>query len=1056
VDAAYSDHKKLFDLYLKDLQNMFNQREYTEMSYRTFLHTFIENLGRVHNVNWNLTQESQMEDGIIGRPDFKAYRGNTSIGYIETKGILSNLDEVLKTDQLRNYLSSINNLILTNYCRFLLFRDGQKILDIQLVQEYELRKTAYAGIRKLPEFMRLLDDFFSYRFPQIRSASVLAHELAKKSRLLKDLAKVQLTRDQLAYDVGKETSNVFEFLQIMRELIFEISIDNCSDNYAQTITYGLFLGRYYQTKAKDYVLGTPITRVNAYNFIPKNIGLIRKIILNIVSDLPDDMNWIVEEICEVLNGADIKTSLSEVSSRTGQSKHSPKDSFLLFYEDFLREYDPKKRKEHGVYYTPRQIVSFIVKSVEKILKNDFQIQDGFADNTVTALDPSIGTGSFLNLLYVRAILELITKKRAGEKIEFIKRHVLGHFYGFELLIPPYILAHLKLSQQLSSWGYDLSEEDRIQVFLTNTLEDPHSHKHERLDAFVREIGQENKKANEIKNKEILVVLGNPPYNKHAYNRSEWILNLTADYKHGLNERRLGNLNDDYVNFFRFAQWKVQQNPNGVLAFITNNSFIDNTTFRGMRKSLLETFNEIYILNLHGDSNLNNPSPNGENDENVFDIKQGVCISILIRKEGDETHKVFYSDYWGDKNKKLKYIDSNNIKTINWTELHPNGDYYLFVPSELNQISEYNSFYPITQIFDVYNSGLETKRDNFIVSYTREELQEKMSIFSNPLIDYRTIESQFGLEDIVIGKDKKGKLKYEWKLIECKQEFEKSGYDNNSIVKYSYRPFDQRWIYFSPKLISRPRNPESDLIISNNISLCVSRLTKAPIFSSALVSDSLVDLKFSEYSRGVYFFPLLRNKDSLSSELSLKSLNLNDKSVNFSDDFKKFIISYYQPKQMANEVFNYIYAILQSKIYREKYNDYLRIDFPKVYFTKNLEVFKKLSNLGEKLVDLHLEKTHPTFDLEFNVEGTNEVEKIEYEEGKLFINELQYFSPVPLEVWNYRIGNYEVLKKYLKGRKGRKLNMMEIRQVARISGIIKETIKTVSEIDDLLSLELENA
>lgn len=1028
--------------YFSRVQQTYHRGDASEMSYRTFFQNFIEKIAEGLIPKCQLTQESQKAEGIFGRPDFKARRGAVTVGYIETKDILSDLDEVLRTDQLKKYLSSINNMIITDYCRFILIRNGQKTeLDIQLITSDKLREGDCTGLEsKLSDLKRLIVEFFDYKLTFIRSAGTLAAELAKRSHLLKDLSKTQLEKDKLAEQIGEPTSAVYEFLKVMKKLIPDISLDDCADAYAQTISYGLFLGRYYSVQLGNTTKGVPITRTNAASFIPQNIGLIRKILLNVGADLPSDLAWIVEEILDVLNSTDVQVTLSDVVERTGHRAEKEKEAFLVFYEDFLTEYDPRKRKELGVYYTPRQIASFIVKSIEDILKRDFGKVDGFASNDVTVLDPATGTGTFLNLAYLRAILELKNSGRRGMIEGMIRSHILKDFYGFELLMPAYVLAHLKLSRQLSTWNYGLQVNERAQVYLTNTLDDPEENNITTLDAFMKEISQEARVAGEVKRKPILVILGNPPYNKRSYNRSPWILRQIRTYKQDLTERRLGNLDDDYVKFFRFGQWKIDGNPDGILGFVSNNSFLSDTTFRSMRKSLFGTFNYLYILNLHGDTNLHELTPEGEADENVFNIKQGVTISLFFKKQGSKEHRLFYFDLWGKRETKLLWLDRFSLSSVKWRELHPEQEYCLFSPSSLDAITEYNTFFPIDQIFEEFNSGIETKKDKFLVNTTKEELIQKMKVFSNMSLSDGEVKNRLSIEDIEIGTDKKGKPLFEWRVEEARKTIEREGILPDLCVPYLYRPFDYRWIYFSEDLVSRCRRPEADLMLDgSNESICVSRLTKARRFSSALAADSIIDLKYCEYSRGVYFFPMFKGG---------KISNNGIRQSNFTSEFMAHIKGILGSQLTDEMIFHYIYGVLFSPSYRERYNDRLRIDFPRIPITQDIEKFRQLSQFGKELLDLHLMRAVRNVTTNFDVEGSNKVDFVRYRDEKAFINESQYFEPITKDVWAYDVGNYLVLDKWLKGRKGRRLDNAEIEHFRQMVEVIKRTFEITKKIDDI--------
>ena len=420
-----------------------------------------------------------------------------------------------------------------------------------------------------------------------------------------------------------------------------------------------------------------------------------------------------------------------------------RDPFSFFYEDFLAHYDPEKRKALGVYYTPRPVISFIVKSVNLILKSNFHKVTGFAEDDVTVLDPAVGTGTFLWLVYLLTLVELKNKGLGGIIRSKIKNHIMKDFYGFEILISPYIFAHIKLSIVLSKWYYEMNDTERIPVYLTDTLEPSESHG---LIPFMRELNEESRAANEIKqNGRILVLVSNPPYSGTSANKSNWILNLLkkgygagdGHYDDGyfqvegkpLKEKNPKWLQDDYVKFIRFAQRKIDKNGEGIIGFITNHGYIDNPTFKGMRYSLLKSFNRIYILNLHGSILKKDLSPDGSKDENVFDIKQGVAIGIFVKTKKFDDTKLFHADLFGTREFKFDWLDKNTVNSVEFTELNPKSPQYLFVPQGNIFEEKYRTFWDITEIFPVNSVGIVTARDNFTINWTKDEIWNTVSDFA---------------------------------------------------------------------------------------------------------------------------------------------------------------------------------------------------------------------------------------------------------------------------------------------------------------------------------------
>jgi hypothetical protein len=608
-----------FQEYFKEIRARYLTGDYTELSLRTPLENFVRSL----NKDYGLIQEPKRTRNL-GAPDFKAFNGIKKIGYIETKDLNRNLDEELKSDQIEKYRKSIDNIILTNYFRFILLKHDKILFDFNLFNLSDLDDSKFiVQDRNIEKYLSLISVFFGYNLTTLKTPEELSFELSKRAKLLKDLAKEQLNEDILKAKDNQPASSIYDFYVGAKELIHDISVDDCADAYAQTIAYGLFLARMNSTLNLD--------RNNAASFIPRSIGVIKKIFLNISGDaVPSSVSWIIDEIVEIMNASDMNNIISTIDAR-GKTDRDP---FTFFYEDFLSAFDPEKKKHLGVYYTPRPVVHFIVNSIDLILQNDFGKSGGFTEDDVTVLDPAVGTGTFLWLIYTLTLVKLKNSGMSGLIRKKIENHILKDFYGIEILITPYIIAHLKLSMVLKKWFYEVKDTERSQVYLANTLEPFVSHG---LMAFMREISEESRIANELKLKRrVLVITGNPPYHGMSANKGEWIRNLLKNgyvlksgiedfgYSsvdgHPLGEKNPKWLQDDYVKFIRFAQWKMDVAGEGIIGFITNHGYLDNPTFRGMRQSLLKSFDAIYVLNLHGSVLRNKKRANMEKDENVFDIR----------------------------------------------------------------------------------------------------------------------------------------------------------------------------------------------------------------------------------------------------------------------------------------------------------------------------------------------------------------------------------------------------------------------------------------------------
>jgi len=1004
--------------YFKEVIKIYMRGDYTEGTYRTPFENFIKGL----NSDYTLIQEPQRITGL-GTPDFKAFYGARKVGFIEAKDIDKNLDEIIETDQIKKYREGIDNLLLTNYLRFILIRRGHRVYDCNLFTLYDLDK-GHPRISddKIEEFHTLITEFFGYSLPTITSAEELAEELSKRAKLLKELAKDQLLEDLEKIKSSEPPSSIYDFYEGIKELIKDISIEDCADAYAQTVTYGLFLARRGCQNKLD--------RKTAAYYIPKNVGVIKRIFLNISGvEFPPNISWIVDDIIDILNASKLDEILTKIDKRGKKDK----DPVIFFYEDFLNYYEPEKRKHLGVYYTPRPVVNFIVNSVHSILKKYFDKPLGLADDSVNVLDPAIGTGTFFWIAFLIVFGELKNQGLRGIIFEKIRGHLLKHFYGFEILITPYVISHLKLGDLLQKWHYNFRNGDRIQVYLTNTLEPSEVHG---LLPFMREITDESRIANQIKlKKPILVVMGNPPYSVSSSNKSKWIIEKMEEYKKDLKERNIQPLDDDYIKFIRFAQWKIEQNGQGIVGFITNNSYLDGIIHRQMRKSLFESFDRIYILNLHGSSRKNEKCPDGRKDVNVFDIQQGVAVGIFIKNKKLGEKKVYYADLWGSRGDKYRWLDRHTIVNVKWQELKHKEPYYFFVPKDLFLQNEYERFWKITDIFKDWSSGVKTHRDHFIVGFTKEEIVQRLKVFTGNLSG-ELIKEKLRLKDT-----------RDWKVKEAREKAKKVNFEEK-IYPYAYRPFDNRLICYELSLIDRgcDRWQLMKHLLSENMAIATTRKYPTTKNFGALVGSFVGDIHF--VSDQTYFFSLYLYLNENREKLLDKKISIPERIPNFTVEFLKFISKKYNRKLTSEKIFYYIYAILYSPTYRKRYEEFLRYDFPRIPFVDDYEKFKNLSELGKELVDLHLMKKKLPTKVKFDIPGSNVVEKVRYENGKVAINNGQYFNGVPEDVWDFYIGGYQVLDKWLKSRKNRKLEGRDIEQFLQIVEIIRETIKLMEEIDKI--------
>jgi len=1055
--------------YFKKLTEASNRGDAREETYYPILKDlFDEYCSSIGKKNVHIT--SQPKKTEAGNPDFRVWDGKQHItGYIEAKDpSVENLDRIEDTEQLKRYLHTFPNLILTNFLEFRLYRNGaltDKVLVGRPVILHKLKTTP--PVEKETELLQLLEKFFSFSLPKVYDAKSLAIELAKRTRFLKDEVITQELREE------EQTGKGFirGFYEAFRQyLISSLTEDEFADLYSQTITYGLFAAR---TRSEN-----GFNRKLAYDNIPQTIGILRDVFQFVsLGALPQQMEWIIDDISEVLSVTDTNKLLHQYFHE-GKGK----DPIIHFYETFLSEYDPKTREMRGVFYTPEPVVSYIVRSVHIILKSFFGKSDGFASDLVTVLDPAAGTLTFLAEAAKLTVKEFTSRYGEGAKSSLIKEYILNNFYAFELMMAPYAIGHLKMSFLLEELGYKLQANDRFKFYLTNTLEMEELAQTE-LPGMVS-LSEESQMAGKVKKEQpILAILGNPPYSGHSSNIGDWISKEIKTYFYvdgkPLNERNSKWLQDDYVKFIRFAQWKIDQEGEGVLGFITNHSYLDNPTFRGMRQSLMQSFDEIYLLDLHGNSLKKEKCLDGSKDENVFDIQQGVTIGLFVKKqekkdeqlhpmfqpspqigifdekpieEKPRKHKcnVYHSELWGIRADKYDWLQNNDIKTTMWKKIRPKSEFYLFIPRDEKLLKQYQAYSKITDIFPVNSVGIVTSRDNFVIDFGRNALKRRIMQFRDRRMPDELIGQTYDLKD-----------KPNWNLKDARECIMKDDDWEQAITKILYRPFDEQWIFYHDAVIERSRKKVMQHMLKDNLGLITNRQVNSEfrhaLCSNMIINDCTVSLETKERS---YLFPLYLylqkdkpKKKFLGSIMMLfeEQAEYRGKKPNLSQALVERLIEEFKKTPSAEEIFYYIYGVLYSNIYRTKYSEFLKIDFPRIPFTTNYKVFHKMAGLGEKLVGLHLMQSP---DLDRPVaklsDGDNRIKKVKYDSKtkKLYINDAQHFESIPQDVWNYEIGGYQVCEKWLKDRKERILSLDEIKTYCRIVTSIQKTIQVQKKIDEL--------
>ncbi|WP_288680989.1 type ISP restriction/modification enzyme [uncultured Brachyspira sp.] len=1011
-----------------------------------------------------------------GAPDFRFEINSLILGYIENKRVNANLEEIIKSEQIKKYLELSDNIIITDYLRFIrIDKDGNIISEVRLCELSELKNYNKAFMQskqlnlkeKANKLFEIFELFLSCKPQPINTALKFADALARRTRILKDslLEMEGNERVKALYDIFKNT------------IYSKIDYADFCDNFAQTLTYSLFL-------AKLNASGEKIDLYNLTKFIPKSFPLIRAM-SKFLQDLKevDDKNlktidWLLIEIVNINNNIDEKLIIEELNKFSLDKNLKlimNKDPYMHFYETFLSYYNPELREKRGVYYTPQSVVDFIINSIDLILKKDFNKVKGFGDalnqkDSITLLDFATGTGTFL-LDSFRKALSYYDKNSAKYKPE----ELINKFYGFEFMIAPYTIAHLKLSQTLKEeFNYTLDDNERLNIFLTNTLETINIKEEKEKFSILVDLIKETELAQETKDKNILIITGNPPYSGASANKGIFEEEIRSKYKDSLEKEPLAIIRngkiekeknpkwllDDYVKFIRFAEMKLnKQKEGGIFGFISNNSFLDNPTFRGMRYSLLKSFDKIYILDLHGNVRKKEISPDGSKDENVFDIMQGVSINIFVRYSnlGDSNlAKVYHYDLFGKREDKYKFLFDNNLDNIEWKELKFEAPFFLFVPQDENKKVEYDKGYSVKDMFRISGVGICTKRDDIVFQNDKEKLKNLLNDFAS-----KSKEELYKLYDI--GKDSGG-WKLDWAINAVKEN--KDNLDK-FIIKCHYRPFDFRWTYYVNIHCGFMARPVYDIFEhffnnKNNIGLVCDRGTKLQDISNIFISDKLIDLHL--VGSGSYIFPLyIYNTENVRKILreeneevggmfeDIKHFENKVRIENFTPKFRKFINEKYGEIK-PEEILGYIYAILFHKEYRKKYLDFLKIDFPKIPFVESKDYFLKFAKLGEELYNLHLgnlkiqkEVGEPMF--KDNKNKNEKIVKAIYNENEkdLFVNESLYFKNVDKEVWEYKIGGYQVLDKYLKSHKNENIDYEHFENMIKI---LTRSIEIEAEISKL--------
>lgn len=1005
-------------LYFEELQKKIKTNLATEHTYRSDLQGLIERIT-------NITVLNEPKRLQCGAPDLILVRDGIPIGYVETKDIGSNLDRERESIQLMRYRKSLSCLILTDYLTFYFYRDGSEIERISIA--HLDREILFTHNDNLKKFSKIVFEFFLSKCKVIESASQLAKSMASKSNLLSEIL-IKAVLNPVEDQSLKHQLKAFKDI-----LISDLDEKTFSDLYAQTIAYGLFAASLYHSRVE------PFSRPKALFLIPKSNPFLRQLFSYIAGpNLDDRVVWIVDDLADLFNYVNFDLVFNNLQPINNA------DPFIHFYETFLKEYDPELRKLRGVFYTPEPIVNFIVRGVDYSLKNYFGFSLGLADTNkidslhrVQILDPALGTGTFLCEI-IKVIFDKF-KTQLGVWSSYVENELIPRLNGFEILMAPYTIAHIKLSHLLNQTGFKPTKDFRLKMFLTNSLEEVSS----RIDTtFTSWLLSESQEANSLKKESpIMVVVGNPPYsNFGSANQGSFIKDLLAVYREGVIEKKT-NLHDDYIKFLRYAEHFIERTGNGIVAMITNYSYLKGISQKQMRKHLSTTFDKIFICNLHGDVRKKERYASRTRDENVFDIPQGVAIGIFIKNDlntESESCNIYYYDLFGSRASKYEFLLNESLDSIKWIEFQPFEPLWQFIPP-IETSEDYFNFTSISDIFTKHSSGVQTKCDELSVHFKKHTLLEVIQDFLS-----------FPVEKL--------KIKYRkeetsgWNYSQAKDDL----LTNNRIIyKLLYRPFDMRVSVYTGKtsgFIGRPRrNIMQHMIDHDNIGLIFNRRVGNIEFTHIGVSNTPI-CHGTFYLGNVgqdYFAPLyLYDSDNT------RKPNINKTFI--LSIVKRTGLAYLKEKRKQRcffspiDILDYLIAILSCPTYRQKYNEYLKDDFPRVQLPNSKISFVKMIEKGtrlRKLLLLEAEDIDP-FTVGFSVQGTNRIDRVKYDTKKVWINDSQFFGDVSNRVWEFEIGGYRPAELWLKVRKSQVLDFTEIIHYQKIVASIELILETKIEIDEI--------
>ena len=993
-------------------------------------------------------QEVSAKDTKLGTPDYSMVHTKNlgTVGLVETKKIGTDLSKLHLSDQIKKYRKRCDNILLTNYLEFVVIRNGNVLRAVALLPVSHLKSDEQPKVQIVKELRSLFEAYLSDEPKGIATTKELAEQLAMRCHDVRDLLTKRLR------STSKSDSHLSSLYDAFRQFVdTNLGKEDFADAFSQTLGYSLFIAKLNNDSPE------PIDLYNIQKFIPDNFTFIHAL-SDFLKELqrPDYMSvkHRVEEIIGMMNHLHLESILKELAGQAhldlGESDPMiSRDPFIYFYEHFLREYDADKKRERGVFYTPPSVVHFIVRTINEILIDQFGIERGLSDHEqVEVLDFATGTGTFLHEAFWQVLEMEHVRASPALREKLVEEHLLQNFYGFEYLIAPYAIAHMKLAQFLRE--RQLHSKPKLKVLLTNTLDNSEQDKKAKHFPFVEWLKREGDLANDIKARPIRVIMGNPPYSGASKNKGPFDDVLKKAYAPS-GETKMNW--DDYEKFICFAHQKMKAIDRGVIGVITNNNFLNAVTKRQMRNALMRDFDRIYILNLHGKQG--EMLDTGEADRNVFDITVGVAITFLVKTgENKDGCDVFYGSLRSSSQKdkwrqvlefglaELKSFDvtgfNSKFAMTRWRSVF-DQDLSIFIPSSEDvseQLQRYGDFLGLKDIFHQVGSGIQTDRDKLVIDTNKSSLASRMKIAFDGTFD-ETFKAEFRIQD-----------SSSYGLL---ARLTSQSFDSKSISKISYRPFDQRHIYYKVGFTSRPAfEIMKHMLQEENLAIMTCRLLSTGdwrhIFATShLAERASVSINSREAS---YLIPLYLNQSGASeTELAFES----ERKENLKSEFRKYLEDRYGKRYSPELVIGYVYAVLHSRTYRERYNELLKLDFPRVPFVKDRKAFECLAEHGRELIQVHVMRTQ-VHELDVPLKGAGDcvVAKVEYfpQTQRLHINDTQYFDNVPPEAWAFKIGSYDVLEKYLSERKGitRSLTLDEIQHVPKIVNILVWTVKQMDKIE----------